>query len=229
MQPLTICRYHFDKTLRLMKAYRIGRVQLPWTNLEPPIRGGVHRKLTDTEDETLKSGLMDIDSPAPGSTTEDTDSAEVSSLFSRVGEPLSSDESEPAEEVDVSMCRLRIKKSSASRAEAAAVAAATATDGNGSLLTDKLSREAYTASMEQKEIAEMIRSYPALDQETQDAIRVEYRALHKLIKEQGLYTCHYSDYGRECVRYAVIFSAFLFFLHLKWYIPSACCLGLFWV
>lgn len=224
---LTLCRYHFDKTLRLMKAYRIGRVQLPWTNLEPPIRGGVHRKLTDTNTESLKSGLRDVDSPAPESTTEDTDSAEVSSLFSRAGEPLSSDESEPAEEIDVSTCRLRIKQSSASRAEAAAAAANA--DGDGSLLTDKLSREAYTASMEQKEIAEMIRSYPALDQETQDAIRVEYRALHKLIKDQGLYTCHYSAYGRECIRYGIIFSAFLFFLHLEWYIPSACCLGLFWV
>lgn len=219
---LTTCRYHFDKTLRLMKAYRIGRVQLPWTNLEPPIRGGVHRKLTDDHDQAV---LTDVESSeADFATEEDTDSADVSSLFSRAGEPLSSDESEPAEEIDVSICRLRVKQGSASRAEATV-----APDGDASLLTDKLSREAYTAAMEQKEVAEMIRSYPALDQETQDAIRVEYRALHKLIKEQGLYTCHYSAYGRECIRYAIIFSAFLFFLHVKWYIPSACCLGLFWV
>lgn len=221
---LTICRYHFDKTLRLMKAYRIGRVQLPWTNLEPPIRGGVHRKLADDHGQMLESDLTDYESPAADSATEDTDSAEVSSLFSRTGEQLSSDESEPAEEIDVSTCRLRIKQGSASRAEATV-----ASNGDGSLLTDKLSREAYTAAMEQQEIAEMIRSYPALDQETQDAIRVEYRALHKLIKEQGLYTCHYSAYGRECVRYAIIFGAFLFLLQRQWYIPSACCLGLFWV
>lgn len=218
---LTACRYHFDKTLRLMKAYRIGRVQLPWTNLEPPIRGGVHRKLNDDNDQGLKPELADAGLPAADSATED--SAEVSSLFSRAGDPLSSDESEPAEEIDVSTCRLRIKQGSAGRAEAEAP------DAADTLLAEKLSREAYTAAMEQKEIAEMIRSYPSLDQETQDAIRIEYRALHELIKEQGLYTCHYSDYGRECIRYATIFSAFLFLLYSKWYIASACCLGLFWV
>lgn len=209
-----------------MKAYRIGRVHLPWTNLEPPIRGGVHRKLNDDHNldlDDLKTESIDLESPAADSATED--SAEVSSLFSRAGEPLSSDESELAEETDASGCRLRIKQGSTSRGEPAAAAA----DGAASLLTEKLSREAYTAAMEQKEIAEMIRSYPALDQETQDAIRVEYRALHKLIKDEGLYTCHYSAYGRECVRYAVIFSAFLLLLRFEWYIPSACCLGLFWV
>lgn len=219
---LTICcRYHFDKTLRLMKAYRIGRVQLPWTNLEPPIRGGVHRKLTDDEHQGLKTELTGAGSPAAGSATED--SAEVSSLFSRTGDPLSSDESEPAEEIDVATCRRRINQSSATRAEAPGP------DGACTLPTEKLSREAYTAAMEQKEVAEMIRTYPSLDQQTQDAIRLEYRALHKLIKEQGLYTCHYSAYGRECIRYAIIFGAFLFLLHTEWYILSACCLGLFWV
>ncbi|KAL9111601.1 MAG: hypothetical protein Q9187_007906 [Circinaria calcarea] len=36
--------YHSAETLRLMKAYRIGRITQPWINFEPPIRGGVYRK-----------------------------------------------------------------------------------------------------------------------------------------------------------------------------------------
>lgn len=30
--------YHSNKALLMMKKYRIGRVQEPWINLEPPIR-----------------------------------------------------------------------------------------------------------------------------------------------------------------------------------------------
>lgn len=220
------CRYHFDKTLRLMKAYRIGRVHLPWTNLEPPIRGGVYRSLSDdARDELEPATASGMGSPSAGSITED--GADVASLFSRAGDSLSSDESEPepsedADAVSSAGCRLRIKQASAKPSADANREPALPNRG-------KLSREAYTAAMEQKEIAEMVRTYPSLDQETQDAIRSEYRMLHKLVKEQGLYTCHYSNYAKEAVRYAMIFGAFLYLLHIEWYIPSACFLGLFWV
>lgn len=223
-----------------MKAYRIGRVHLPWTNLEPPIRGGVHRKLQTPEQDEADSIISQaqefpssgMNSPSAGSITED--SADVNSLFSRTGDDApSSDESEPADADDKDFTttneditaaggvRQRIK----GQQSLASVDVAAPAQGSGV----KLSREAYTAAMEQKEIAEMVRTYPSLDQETQDAIRGEYRALHKLVKEQGLYTCNYSEYGKEAIRYAIIFSAFLYFLHIKWYIPSACFLGLFWV
>lgn len=239
-----ICRYHFDKTLRLMKAYRIGRVHLPWTNLEPPIRGGVHRKLrVDSEDDEVdnqqpaySSGMA---SPSAGSITEDSaeDSAEVNSLFSRAGDVPSSDESEPADADDkdctdhvlASTGGLRQRTKGQLLASADGAATTIAKDSGDLPTGGKLSREAYTAAMEQKEIAEMVRTYPSLDQETQDAIRGEYRKLHQLVKEQGLYSCRYSEYGKEGIRYAIIFSAFLYFLHIKWYIPSACFLGLFWV
>lgn len=32
--------YHSPKALLMMKQHRIGRVTLPWSNLEPPIRRG---------------------------------------------------------------------------------------------------------------------------------------------------------------------------------------------
>lgn len=213
-----------------MKAYRIGRVHLPWTNLEPPIRGGVHRKLDLTEEEDQADAgefiASGTGSPSAGSTTED--SADVASLFSRAGDTGSSDESEVADTDDdapnaTAGLRLRVKHAQTKNAEALS------TNDPALPVGGKLSRQAFTAAMEQKEIAEMVRTYPSLDQETQDAIRAEYRELHKLVKEQGLYTCRYSEYGKEAVRYAIIFSAFLFFLRIGWYIPSACFLGLFWV
>lgn len=214
-----------------MKAYRIGRVHLPWTNLEPPIRGGVHRKLQaseqgDSDNISLSPSFSSgMDSPSAGSITED--SADVNSLFSRTGDDApSSDESEPADTDDITSAGGLRQRINGKGQQCPTSADATAPAEESGV---KLSREAYTAAMEQKEIAEMVRTYPSLDQATQDAIRGEYRALHKLVKEQGLYTCHYSAYGRECIRYAIIFSAFLYFLHIKWYIPSACFLGLFWV
>lgn len=205
-----------------MKAYRIGRVQLPWTNLVPPIHGGVHRRLTDDNDDTE----VDLESIAPSN----SDSAEVSSLFSAQREPVSSDEDEPEQvattevektdrEGDASQVRLRIKSHPTGPTNPDA----------SPLPMEKLSPEAYTAAMEQKEIADSVRKYPSLDQDTQDAIRAEYRALHKLVQENGLYECHYSEYGKEAIRYAIIFSCFLFFLRIEWYIPSACFLGFFWV
>lgn len=216
-----------------MKAYRIGRVQLPWTNLVPPIQGGVHRKLEsaaeielcDTADVDVD---MDVDSDVIADSTTD-DSAEVSSLFSIQRDPLSSDEEEPEsvpakgdDHVPSTTCRLRVNKSTASADKIASPAAAP-------MPTERLSREAYTAAMEQKEIADGIRSYPSLDQQTQDAIRTEYRALHKLVQDRGLYECRYSEYGKEAIRYSIIFGGFLFFLRHEWYITSAVCLGLFWV
>ena len=34
----TTLSYHSSRTLLCMKQFRIGRVQEPWTNLDPPIR-----------------------------------------------------------------------------------------------------------------------------------------------------------------------------------------------
>jgi delta8-fatty-acid desaturase len=58
---------------------------------------------------------------------------------------------------------------------------------------------------------------------------LEYRALHQQIKDEGLYQCRYSEYGKECIRYAAFFGAFLYLLHIQWYMSSAVMLGVFWV
>ena len=44
---LISCSYHAPKTQRLMRAYRIGTVKLPWVNFVPPLHGGIYRKSAD--------------------------------------------------------------------------------------------------------------------------------------------------------------------------------------
>jgi delta8-fatty-acid desaturase len=87
----------------------------------------------------------------------------------------------------------------------------------------------YAIEQEEREVEEGIRDNPSLDIVTQKAIIDDYRALHQQFKDQGLYQCRYSEYGKESIRYGLLFVAFGYFLYIKWYMTSAVFLGLFWV
>jgi sphingolipid 8-(E)-desaturase len=93
---------------------------------------------------------------------------------------------------------------------------------------NNLSRVAYTAAQEQQEIADGMLAYPSVNNETQRAITAEYQALHRQIKEEGFYQCHYVEYGKDALRWLLLFSAFLFLLNAKCYLWSALFLGMFW-
>ncbi|EKG13570.1 Fatty acid desaturase type 1 [Macrophomina phaseolina MS6] len=195
-----------------MKAYRIGRVQQPWTNLEPPIRAGPHRKTPEHE--------SDGDDSASSASNHD-----ASSIFSAKPDPLSSSNSS----VGASDSEPDAAKSSECRRRIAAKPTAPAAGATASkLAAEGLSRAVYTAALEQQEIADGIRSYPSLDPETQQAIRTDYDALHKLIQEKGYYNCPYLEYGKEMIRYAILFGFFVYFLRKEWYMTSAAFLGMFW-
>ena len=152
-----------------MKAFRIGRIDQPWSNLEPPIRRPVvlkHNK--DTQCTCL----------APDGTEQE--------------------------------CMHKLCN-----------AAATAP------ITPR--REALISSMEEQEVAAGLASMPSLDWKTQQDIATDFRALHERIKVEGFYECDYKAYGREVIRYGVLFSAFILLLRAQWYLTSACFLGMFWV
>ncbi|KAL1636189.1 hypothetical protein SLS58_009883 [Diplodia intermedia] len=218
--------YHFQKTLAIMKAYRIGRVAQPWTNLEPPIRAATAQRAPDH-------------APAPADDDTASDSAscndDAASIFSARLDPLSSSNSS----VGLSDAELDAPKAlGGDRSDALLAApgdcrrrnnvATTAKPAAALFPTEKLSRTTYTAALEQKEVADGIRNYPSLDPETQQQIRSEYDALHRLIEAQGLYRCRYSQYGKEMLRYSALFCLFLFFLAKAWYLTSAVFLGFFW-
>jgi len=93
----------------------------------------------------------------------------------------------------------------------------------------KRHREQFAMEQEEREIEEGVRDNPSLDVETQNAIIMNYRALHQQIKDEGLYQCRYSEYGKESIRYGLLFAGFAVFLYMRWYMTSAVFLGLFWV
>ncbi|CAD0040848.1 unnamed protein product [Aureobasidium pullulans] len=90
------------------------------------------------------------------------------------------------------------------------------------------SRMAFTSAMEQKEIAEGLASMPSVDENTQLAIAMDFRALHERVKNEGYYDCPYIEYGKEMIRYSLLFGTFIYFLRAEWYLTSACFLGMFW-
>lgn len=90
-------------------------------------------------------------------------------------------------------------------------------------------RKQHATTLEESEIADSKRDWPALDEATQRSIILEYRELHEEIKAKGLYSCKYYKYGIESIRYGLLFSAFFYLLYIKWYLTSAVFLGMFWV
>ena len=78
------------------------------------------------------------------------------------------------------------------------------------------------------QIAADTAQYPSLSAASQDSIIDKYRELNVQIRAAGLYQCHYSDYGFECLRYALIFMTSMCLLHYSQHALSAVFLGLFW-
>lgn len=195
-----------------MQAYRIGKVQQPWTNFIPPLRGGVFRRNGDDEK---------TDSPASDDEGESAWGSESTS--SSLGTPSLGPTLLEAGALDKETEKAGLNEDTANAWHTAALRK------RNTFPTDKLSRAAYTAALEKQEIADDILAYPSLDVETQLAIRREYQALHEKIKADGHYQCRYSEYGKDSIRWLAMFAIFAYTLHIKWYWTSAMCLGLFWV
>jgi len=81
---------------------------------------------------------------------------------------------------------------------------------------------------EQEEIELDAAKYPSVDVQTQREITYKFRQLHRRVREEGLYMCHYINYFKEACRYTSLFAGFAVALHFDWYLTAACFLGLFW-
>lgn len=205
-----------------MNKYRIGRIVGPWVNFTPPIRGGIYRDYieaaqegSDDEDsddisspwssrlESMNSSTTSIDSFTNGDVGH---SAMLSSRSKEELDPYSSSVHQDG------AAELRIQSSNAQINH-----------------HQRLSPKDYTSSAVQKAIDDDVRDNPSLDAGTQRAITLKYQALHQRVKDEGFYDCHYIEYGKEIIRYTLLFSLFFTFLRAEWYLTSACFLGLFWV
>ena len=228
------CRYHSAKTLRLMGAYRIGRIHQPWTNFTPPIRGGVYRKYQD-EEESISSDDEDLSSySSPNSLNSSTTSLE----FAEDSEPKASNS--PHHPSSVASTAARRRYGNVQDADfiyrGNILDKAEFSDSHSPLRHPSdipssrlLSPNAYTAQQIQTEINNDLCDYPSLDAKTQRNITLKYQALHQRVKDEGFYDCHYIEYGKELVRYTILFTIFITLLRSEWYLTSAAFLGLFWV
>ncbi|RMD42343.1 hypothetical protein DV735_g2796, partial [Chaetothyriales sp. CBS 134920] len=78
------------------------------------------------------------------------------------------------------------------------------------------------------EIAADLAKYPSLAPSSQDHIIAKYRELNSRLYAAGLYNCSYSAYAVECIRYTLLFIAFLVLLKYQYTALAGLALGLFW-
>jgi delta8-fatty-acid desaturase len=215
----------------MMGAYRIGRIDYPWVNFTPPIRGGIFRKYQDeeeiisSEDEnhSLGSRSASFSSNSSATSLELAPSKdELARLIPSISNTSPSRGSDQDKEKEVNR-RRAVKGRSTSDPHSGLRYL------KGKPLPSHQTPDAYTAETIQSEVDYDLANYPALDPDTQRNITLKYQELHQLVKDGGFYQCRYSEYGKEFIRYSLLFSIFLVTLHYGWYMTSAAFLGLFWV
>lgn len=206
----------------MMNKYRIGRIAGPWVNFTPPIRGGIYRD--NIEPAQYKS--------------EDEDGDDAGSYWSSCQESLNSSTTslDSITNGDLSHSAIISSRLNKGLDQYSAYAKPDRDTEGGHISSNAqgndhqgLSAKQYTSYAVQKAIDDDVRDNPSLDAETQRAITLKYQILHQRVKAEGFYDCHYIEYGKEIMRYTILFSLFITFLRAEWYLTSACFLGLFWV
>jgi sphingolipid 8-(E)-desaturase len=192
-----------------MKAFRIGRKPPGiWTNRTPPIRGGVFTK----DDEEIPLMTVDtLDSSEDSSITDSADGLSETSLPTSLSS-IGSDTGDDVEKPGRASPWKEVSDQAGSPPSKVFV-------GNPI---------AFTAWAEQQDITRDMASYPPVDPVTQQNIAMKYKALADRVQAEGYYECRYIEYGREAVRYTLLFTLTMVGLYKEWYMSSAFFLGLFW-
>jgi delta8-fatty-acid desaturase len=196
-------RLHSEEARRRMKSFIIGRVKGQWDNFLPPIQGGTFLPYDGEEDDERQ-------------TAEVTESVPLSEAQSS-GSSLSSSES--GDEPFLLDPRLRRRRAASLSSSVTSISEVVGPTGSSKFDAEYLTRKA---------IEEDLIKYPSLDYGTQREIIRKYRELESRIRAEGLYECNYWAYGRECIRYALLFFGSLMCLKYGWYKTSAFLLGSFW-
>ncbi len=224
---LCLRRYHSMTAIRLMNKYRIGRIDGPWTNFTPPIRGGVFREAVDKEDVgTDTDGETDTDS------TSSSASFNSSTTSLNLVDDVDDGQSEPA--IALPTKSLETSSSIIGMSDRGVKHRCNIINvhervSQPSISSAPRSREEYISSVLQQEIEDNKKCCPSLDPEVQRQIAVKYQRLHNRVKKEGFYDCNYVEYGKELTRYTFLFVMFAVCLRAEWYMTSATFLGLFWV
>ncbi|KAK3349246.1 fatty acid desaturase [Lasiosphaeria hispida] len=222
---------HSARTLKTMKAFRIGlKPSGPWTNMTAPIRGGVFRKHNETDtdadlavvDATSLASLSSGESDAESGIESGTDC--FSDTESTVDSILAVDPIEPIERNNAAAVQSApaVRRRKAARVDAEPPSAEVATENA------RMAREEYINMAVRQGIEKDILEYPPLEDAVQQEIVRKFRVLHQQVYDDGYYDCRYLEYGKEAVRYSMLFAMFFVALRYEWYMTSAAFLGLFW-
>ncbi|KAL2040556.1 hypothetical protein N7G274_006535 [Stereocaulon virgatum] len=214
----------------MMTKYRIGRIEGDWVNFTPPIRGGIYRE----DGEETEASLDDSDdASADWSSSLESWNSSTTSLDSNhnaeLAKPpltISHTIKGPvglSSSIEVLECQVEPRYNFSI---APTVKCKHLTEE--SALFVPTSPQGYIWSAEQEIINNEIRDNPSLDAQTQRMVTAKYQRLHQRIKDEGFYDCDYLEYGKEVVRYTILFTLFIACLRAEWYNTSALFLGLFW-
>jgi sphingolipid 8-(E)-desaturase len=215
-----------------MKAFRIGRKPVGvWSNMVPPIRGGVYRSLVSPSHGADQEPLADIDVDSSSSDLDDADSVsrgdrsvspasdiDGGSLASSITS-VSADGDDLEDEDHLPTAGLRKRAVPSSEKDKA----------SKSDPIRRLSPAEYTEWAIRQDEERDAKDYPPIEIAVQQEIARKYRELHQKVRDGGYYECPYLDYAKEGARYTTLFVSFLLFLKYEWYTLSAICLGIFWV
>ncbi|KAI9675785.1 MAG: hypothetical protein M1829_003210 [Trizodia sp. TS-e1964] len=218
-----------------MGKFQIGCVEGIWTNFVPPIRGGIFNKMNKpsaSEDEGYVSDPpLVICSDMPSDDKNLEVNAQSSSCETLEGKKTCSSRI-PSRQPSLNNISPKVAIESEKSNLASEAIPSVGFGDNCPLVVpvvpERLSPEAFTLHMEQREIDADLSKYPSLDLDTQQNIIRKYRELHEAVKAGGFYNCRYFEYAKESCRYAFLFGLFIYSLRSEWYMTSAIFLGLFW-
>jgi len=183
-----------------MQKFVIGRICGRWTNFVPPIQGGYFGHYNGAEILEDETKLAE----------------DVSSSGSSASSTAPSPIFDPVDNDFNSRSKRRIYTTSISSASSISLPEAA--------IEDKTPFETRDAD----EISSDLSKYPSLSSVSQDAIVAKYRELDSLLHADGLYDCPYTSYLLESVRYTLLFTISMTFIHYSQYLLSGLFLGLFW-
>ncbi|ELR01909.1 hypothetical protein VC83_04194 [Pseudogymnoascus destructans] len=199
--------YHSSETLPRMDSFRIGYIDMPWVNFEPPISGGIFRPYEG--EANMRKCAKTITTTLCPSKTSALPGADGTCNKKGAPPPCPNEESPLSniqDKLDVNQL----------------------VTGTLDKFPRSCTRVEFMDLAEQLEIDSDIGRFPSVDPATQRTIINRYRQLHQKVQDDGHYECRFWEYGKECIRYVSIFALSMTALKYGWYMTSAMLLGLFW-
>lgn len=218
--------YHSPEALKQMRRYRIGVINEPWIDFEPPISGG-NFKVGDQKEEcqaaaTSKAVQFQLPVAAAERCLRDSNKAKICSKGGPNGaqQCLNAEGMQFLQSFDCNEAFLTNKEEwFADMSSVSDALKYCSSKYDAAQFIDHATKLAVDVDLSE---------YPSLDEETQRNISVNFRKLHENVRQNGLHQCDLSNYLMEVVRYVILFSLFILALRYEWYITSAVFLGLFW-